>query len=424
MAKKPYEPTQTDEISDVLSSSQDIYTAPEKATLNDNDRSPIADSEEGNKLKHVKTGTTKAGFKAYFDTLYAALTHTHSPTVQSPTATNDFLVGTQIATVWTWTKKTLAETITILRTSLDSIFAPIAKGVTNGDSHDHNGGDGGTVAHTALASIGSNTHAQIDTHLASTSNPHTVTAAQAAAIPNDGWIADSNTWTYSSADAPTYVISINADMTAKLQAGMRIKLTHSAAVKYFIVTAVGSFSAGATLVTVYGGTDYRLTNSALSATYYSPVKAPLGFPVDPDKWTVEVTDTTLRTQATPTQNVWYNNGSISISIPIGKWLVMYEAELESQKDTSSSSVVSVFVTLSTANNTESDKKWTGIQQRIDGATTSQIQVYGFVHRENQITLASKATYYLNEMTNQTTCANFYFRGDVATIVVRARCAYL
>ena len=36
----------------------------------------------------------------------------------------------------------------------------------------------GAVDHTALSSIGTNTHAQIDTHLANTSNPHSVTKAQ------------------------------------------------------------------------------------------------------------------------------------------------------------------------------------------------------------------------------------------------------
>lgn len=33
----------------------------------------------------------------------------------------------------------------------NAAYAPIGKGVTNGDSHDHNGGDGGVIAATALS---------------------------------------------------------------------------------------------------------------------------------------------------------------------------------------------------------------------------------------------------------------------------------
>lgn len=68
-----------------------------------------------------------------------------------PTAANDFLIGEQVAGVWTWVKKTLAQTVTILRTSLDSVYAAAANGVTGGDSHDHSGGDGGTIAYSSLS---------------------------------------------------------------------------------------------------------------------------------------------------------------------------------------------------------------------------------------------------------------------------------
>lgn len=55
--------------------------------------------------------------------------------------------------------------------------APAAEGVTNGNSHDHSGGDGAQINHTTLSNIGTNTHAQIDTHVGSTANPHTTTDA-------------------------------------------------------------------------------------------------------------------------------------------------------------------------------------------------------------------------------------------------------
>ena len=45
----------------------------------------------------------------------------------------------------------------------------------------------GVTDHTLLSNIGTNTHATIDTHLASTSNPHSVTALQTKAIP-EGWL--------------------------------------------------------------------------------------------------------------------------------------------------------------------------------------------------------------------------------------------
>ena len=58
--------------------------------------------------------------------------------------------------------------------SLSGVYAPIANAVTNGDSHDHSGGDGAQINHTSLSNIGTNTHAQIDTHIVSTTNPHSV----------------------------------------------------------------------------------------------------------------------------------------------------------------------------------------------------------------------------------------------------------
>lgn len=64
---------------------------------------------------------------------------------------------------------------------LAGTLAPAAKGVTNGDTHDHSGGDGAQINHTTLSNIGTKTHATLDSHVDSTSNPHGTTASQVGA---------------------------------------------------------------------------------------------------------------------------------------------------------------------------------------------------------------------------------------------------
>lgn len=241
--------------------------------------------------------------------------------------------------------------------------------------------------------------------------PTPVLGANAAGA--SGWLEAGETWTYVSADSPTFVFSVAADVTLKYSAGMRVQLTQTT-VKYFIITAVGAFSAGATQITVYGGTDYTLANAAITAPYYSVVKAPFGFPLDPAKWTVQVSDSSQRSQSSPTQNVWYNLGTVSINIPIGVWLVDYHVVADSRLAAGSAA----YTTLSTANNSESDVEFTTYI-----FVTATIQM-GPHSRQKTLTLAAKTTYYLNTKTSESSVTLLLNRNENAPAIIRAICAYL
>ena len=226
-----------------------------------------------------------------------------------------------------WTNRTIAQLLTDL--GLAALYAPIAKGVTNGDSHDHSGGDGAAIAYSSL-----------------TGAPGT-----------DGWTAEANTWTFknrtqaftndpaagngivlnvtdttdffvgadiivsSGAGTENTIITaivantsitcnqllinhnttsrlitlrdtftINADVTANIKKGTYLKFTQTT-VKYGTVGAI-SVAGGTTTITLITNTDYTLANAAISATYYSNIVFPAGFPVvfnydpEPIGWSV------------------------------------------------------------------------------------------------------------------------------------------
>lgn len=239
-----------------------------------------------------------------------------------------------------------------------------------------------------------------------------------AGVDPSGWLAAEETWTYASSDSPTFTFTVPGDNSTKYYPGMRIKLTQTT-VKYFIITGV-VYSSPNTMITVYGGTDYTLANEAIIYPYYSSAKAPAGFPLDPTKWTVLLTDSTDRHQSNPVKDTIYNPGSLSISIPIGIWNVSFQAILVCSA--SSGQFTDIYGGLSTSLVAFDNQALRG-RGYLGGPTTGIF--IGLLYRSTVLNIVSKTTYYvicMTDLDNQSVIG--FNNASDASLDVRAVCAYL
>lgn len=251
-----------------------------------------------------------------------------------------------------------------------------------------------------------------------TTNESDIASLSSGGISSAGWVSLGQALVYGSADDPTYTCTCTGvDLTGSLSVGMKLRVSQTTGgTKYFFITRI-TFSTDTTL-TLYGGTDYDLANETISSPYFSVVKAPFGFPLNPSKWTVEVTDTTQRSQANPTNGTWYNLGSLSITIPIGDWFVSYQ--VTPRFNDASTGTWDQYMTLSTANNTESDADFTDYMASGGAAALLHMSI----QRNKYLTLTSKTQYFLNAKTGQTGLDSISIRNDVSKLFLRAVCPYL
>lgn len=259
-------------------------------------------------------------------------------------------------------------------------------------------------------------HKQDGAHSDITADSLTI-AAQTWASLITGWLQAPGSWSYSAWDA-TYkigTITIPSDGTTRYSKGMRVRISQATGgTKYGIVVDVAS-----TTLKVYFGTDYTLNNEAIGSPVYSHHKAPFGFPTDPRKWTVEVLDNQARAQSAPVNGTWYNLGSIVINIPIGVWDVSYQVTLGGWR--TSFTATAQKVTLSTANNSESDPDLTGYTDQEGPTSVNTLRTRVYVTKT--IDLVANTPYYLNAKSDNTN-SEIEFRGELAKTIIRARCAYL
>lgn len=230
------------------------------------------------------------------------------------------------------------------------------------------------------------------------------------------WKYVKDEWAYDNADDPIYVIHSAGDLRSYYQEGWKIKIIQNGMAAYFWIVGI-DYVGGYTLLYLYGGTDYDLTSDPITELYYSPSASPLGFPRDEAKWSIVTTDDSDEPEPSPSAGIWYNSG-ILLELPIGPWRVYYEAQLKAVR--AAAGAVDQFVTLSTTNNSETDKRWTA---KIAAEDVKSLA--GSVHVENSIVQASKQTYRLLMKTSYSGMDSINIEGwPVRPTRVKAVCGFL
>jgi len=245
------------------------------------------------------------------------------------------------------------------------------------------------------------------------------TLIEACCTEPTGWLSAGEDWTFASADSPTFTFTISGDKSAKYSPGMRIRIDQSG-IKYFIITSV-SYSSPDTTITVYGGTDYTMTSATIESPCYSMLKAPVGFPLDPTKWTVTVTDSTQRSKTTGiSDSTWYNiSDAARISIPPGIWRLNYMV-YGSSSVSPTPAWHDTRVCLSSSSNSCSDNLSLREHLVLTDLDNNILSAAVFT-----VVTTAKTTYYVNiQCAASTAITLLRYYNDLYPMTIKAECAYI
>lgn len=112
-----------------------------------------------------------------------------------------------------------------------------------------------------------------DTSMSATGTNKKVTRATLLRDNLYGWTPAESTWTYASATTFT----TPGDVTSKYRKGGKIRWKQGGAYKYAYILSA-TYSDPSTTVTITGGSDYTMANSAITDNYVSYEVSPLEFP--------------------------------------------------------------------------------------------------------------------------------------------------
>ena len=199
-----------------------------------------------------------------------------------------------------------------------------------------------------------------------------------------------------------------------------------AVTKMFLLTGI-SYSNPNTTLTMYGGTDFTLTNSTISNPMFSLVEQPYGFNRNPDKWSVYVQSSASAYQLTPVNGTWYNVGSINISIPVGSWELTGKLPVAAVNAATSNSQQSLAGALSTSSSSISDSELSSDYDFLLPILSLTVGVIISINKK--ICLSTRTVYYAIEASRNTVTVPttlFIYSSYITTIpvVIKAVSQYI
>jgi len=164
-------------------------------------------------------------------------------------------------------------------------------------------------------------------------------------------IADLNTTNANNLTASGSAVATNADSPFGTQASGSISST----LDYGIVQSV-SFSTNTTVIVQVPEGCTIPTSGGISAVSYSSMGKPYGFPSSAEKFTIYGINKSDIFASGTTINTWYNL-NVTLGVPIGEWKISYQVALFNVSNSSQTAIREKF-TLSESSATEDDLEFT------------------------------------------------------------------
>lgn len=254
---------------------------------------------------------------------------------------------------------------------------------------------------------------------------YTITARNNAALSGSvgGWNFTNCDWACISTQNKIYTISTVGDKSSLFSPGMRVRLVQSSVVSYYIIISV-SYSSGNTHLDLFSGNGVGISSGSISDVYYSRDKAPVGFPLDPRKWSIRSESNIDIYKNNPEIYVWYYFGSNTcINLPKGLWRLRYSV-LANMYDADTSQIRMSINSALSENQSSVTIPDSLARMYIEMNSTGAKYCEFYISREVIFEQDASGYIYLLGRTRADGVDYLRWRGVFKPTVIEAECAYL